>query len=514
MAAMFRRMGRKTAKVAAVGGGAVGTWAMINAFINDDLDDIPYAFRRRLSYPWYPALEERKKVVVLGSGWGAISLIKKLDPKLYDVTVASPRPFFFYTPLLCSSTTGIVSPGSIIEPIRDVNRSVRYLNVSCQDVDLQAKKVHCTGHHSDIKLSLDYDHLVVAVGAQPNTFGIPGVEKNAMFLKEMEHGRAVRQKLLNNIEQADAALAAGNVEEMKRLLSVVVVGGGPTGVEFCGELSDFINNDLSKQYPKLAGHFKVTLVEALPCLLSMFKKEVGQHVEGHLAQQGVDVRLNAMVKEAQSDSVSLKLKDGSMQTIDYGMLVWVAGVGMRPFTKSLCDKIGKEAGQTDRRGLLVDECLRVKGTPAGEVFAMGDCAVSGKPPTAQVAAQQGKYLGRMFRKGNESQISDAHGTPFKYMHMGSMAYIGEAKAAAEIQPAGVLRLGNGKMSDYAFWRSLYGETDDVRVVGLPGFAIWRFTYFAKMYSMRGQYAVGMDWARAALFGRPAASSAQGTVLES
>ncbi|CAK0811576.1 unnamed protein product, partial [Prorocentrum cordatum] len=104
----------------------------------------------------------------------------------------------------------------------------------------------------------------------------------------------------------------------------------------------------------------------------------------HLANQGVDIKLSAMVKEVDESHVSLKVKDdGSIQKMDYGLLVWVAGVGMRPFTRSMCEKIGKENGQTDRRGLLVDECLRVKGTRPGEVFAIGDCAVSGKPPTAQ-----------------------------------------------------------------------------------------------------------------------------------
>mmetsp|Transcript_1569 Transcript_1569/g.2684 ORF Transcript_1569/g.2684 Transcript_1569/m.2684 type:complete len:510 (+) Transcript_1569:67-1596(+) len=505
---MAKQIARRAAKATAVGGGIFGGYRLIDTFLNDNMDDISYTLKGY--FRGAPA--ERKKVVVLGSGWGASSFVKKLDPSLYDVTVASPRPFFFYTPLLCGSTTGLVNPGSIIEPIRDLNRGVQYLNVNCHDVDLTSKKVHCkSASDPNLEVTLDYDHLLVSVGAQPNTFGIKGIDEYAMFLKEVEHGRAVRQKLLNNIEKADVALAAGNVEEMKKLLHVVVVGGGPTGVEFCGELCDFINKDLSKQYPRLADHFKVTLVEALPGLLVMFKKEIAQHVQEHLVNQGVEMRLNAMVKEAEADKVHLKLKDGSIQTLDYGTLLWVGGVTMRPFTRELCNKIGKEKGQTDRRGLVVDECLRVKGTPLGEVFAVGDCAISGKPPTAQVAAQQGKYLGRMFRRGEEETIASESAAPFVFKDKGKMAYIGEAKAAAEVQPAGVLRLGKGKMSDYAFWRSLYGDAEDVKFLGLTGFAIWRYTYFSTMFSGRNQLAVTMDWSRAALFGRPASSSAQGTV---
>merc|ERR1719267_443739 len=105
---------------------------------------------------------------------------------------------------------------------------------------------------------------------------------------------------------------------------------------------------------------------------------------------------------------------------------------MRPFTKAMCESIGKENGQTDRRGLLVDEQLRVKGTKPGEVFAIGDCAVSGKPATAQVAYQQGKYLGRMFRLGNQHAISDPTAPGFTYVHQGTMAYIGQGEGAAEL----------------------------------------------------------------------------------
>merc|ERR1719262_791931 len=155
-----------------------------------------------------------------------------------------------------------------------------------------------------------------------------------------------------------------------------------------------------------------------------------------------------MVKEVDPETVHLKVKDGSIQKMEYGMLVWVAGVGMRPFTRSMCEKIGKENGQTDRRGLLVDECLRVKGTRPGEVFAIGDCAVSGKPPTAQVAYQQGKYLGRVFRLGQQHLISDPEAPKFEYNHQGTMAYIGQggcsstsASASRARGPARSSRLG-------------------------------------------------------------------------
>jgi NADH:ubiquinone reductase (non-electrogenic) len=335
------------------------------------------------------------------------------------------------------------------------------------------------------------------------------VQEHAHFLKELEHGRALRKHLLNRFEEADVAMALGDVAGAKRLLSIVIVGGGPTGVEFCGELCDFISKDVADKFPTLKEHVQVTLVEALPGLLTMFQKAVGQHVQEHLTRLGVSVRLNAMVKQATKDTVQLKNKDGSKEILDFGTLVWVAGVGMRPFTRSLCEKVGAEA-QSDRRGLLVDESLRVKGTQLGEVFAIGDCAVSGNAPTAQVAAQQGKHLGRMFREGAEHQITSEAAPAFKYNHQGTMAYTGDGQAVTELYPDGLIKLGQSSITDHIWWRSLYGDVDHLRVMGKAGFAVWRSTYFSKMYSNRGRWAVASDWMRISLFGRPAASSAQGT----
>lgn len=498
---MIAKVVRKVKIVGGLGIVGYGTARLSNMFINDDLDDISYYATRR----FYPAPQTPKKVVVLGSGWGAMSLVQKLDPKEYAVTVVSPRPFFFYTPLLVGSTTGAVSPGSIIEPLRDSAPAVDYLRTACKDVDLDNRKVFC-----DDDVTLEYDHLVISVGAQPNTFGIPGVDVYGRFLKEVEHGRQVRKELLNIVAEADVAHAAGKIDKVKQMLNFVVVGGGPTGVEFCGELSDYISQDLKKFYPKIADHFKVTLVEALPGLLTMFDKRVGQYVQDHLTKQGVDVQLNAMVKEVEPEKVHLKMKSGDINSMDYGILVWVAGVGMRPFTRALCEKIGKEKGQTDRRGLLVDECLRVKGTVPGEVFAIGDCAISGKAPTAQVAYQQGKYLGRMFRKGKAHLINDPAAAPFQYNHQGSMAYIGKGEGAAELDPDSLLKLGRGKVTDHFFWRSLYGDEKELRLMGAMGFALWRYVYFNKLLSGGTRMGVASDWLRTGFFGRPTASSSQGT----
>merc|ERR1712224_98150 len=117
----------------------------------------------------------------------------------------------------------------------------------------------------------------------------------------------------------------------------------------------------------------------------------------------------------------------------------------------------------------------------------------------------------MFRRGNESTMSASDAEPFNFRDKGKMAFVGNASAVTEIQPANVLRLKKGKMSNYAYWKALYGDEDDVRITGFAGFAIWRYTYFSSMFGYRNQFNVLMDWSRAAMFGRPAASSAQGTI---
>jgi len=131
---------------------------------------------------------------------------------------------------------------------------------------------------------------------------------------------------------------------------------------------------------------------------------------------------------------------------------------------------------------------------------------------AQVAYQQGKYLGRMFRFGAEQWIADSDAPAFKYNHQGTMAYVGDGKAVAEIDPNSMVKLGRSPITNHFFWRSLYGDQDQLRLMGPAGFALWRSVYFSKLVSVRTRWCVASDWLRTALFGRPVSSSAQGTLL--
>eukprot|EP00747_Dinoflagellata_sp_TGD_P167395 gnl/TRDRNA2_/TRDRNA2_191745_c0_seq1.p1 gnl/TRDRNA2_/TRDRNA2_191745_c0~~gnl/TRDRNA2_/TRDRNA2_191745_c0_seq1.p1 ORF type:complete len:571 (-),score=91.74 gnl/TRDRNA2_/TRDRNA2_191745_c0_seq1:271-1983(-) len=486
-------------------GGVLGAAHIVDLAVNDDIDDLtslPRMMKNRVTGP----KANRKKVVVLGSGWGALSFVRKLDPMVYDVTLISPRNYFFYTPLLAGVSTSTVKSHSVLEPVRQTAPLPHgnFLKGECTGIDPAAKTLKCEGSGSAV--DIPYDHLIISVGTQPNTFGIPGVQENAMFLKELDHGLAVRQKILERLEEAEFARLEGDEAKVKRLLSVVVVGGGPTGVEFCAELADFVAVDVKRSFPKVAGELQVTLVEALPNLLNMFKDSVGTHVKSHLTSVGVKVLTGTMVKQVDT-TVKLQQKDGEASELDYGVLVWVAGVGARPISK----EIGAAFGQSNPRGIEVDECLRVKGSKDNDVFAIGDCAVSGYPLTAQVASQQGKYLGRAFR-----DQSAAHTEPFSYNHQGTMAYVGKGEAVAVLTAPQLPKIGNG------FWRSLAECPDDAMkpehqhkasapaknewsFAGMFGFGIWRGVYFAKLFSYKNRFNVGTDWLRAFFFGRTVAT---------
>mmetsp|Transcript_13106 Transcript_13106/g.19613 ORF Transcript_13106/g.19613 Transcript_13106/m.19613 type:complete len:495 (+) Transcript_13106:56-1540(+) len=462
-------------------------------YVNDDLDELfPKAlFKTRVE------VKEKEKLVVLGSGWGSMSLLRKIDLDQYDLTLVSPRPYFFYTPLLAGSATGTVSQENICESVRkslirtDTGGDARYVQAHCTGVDLKTKTVSCRLSEGET-MTLPYDKLVVAVGADHATYGIKGVKEHAYPLKEVEHAVAIRAKLLSLIERASTIKTlkgeAGNAE-IDKLLHFVVVGGGPTGTELCGEMSDFINTDIKKAFPEIAGRIKITMLEGLPRILSMFDEKLAEYAKSHLLERKIDIRTNVFVTSVTPSMASLKMKSGETDSIEYGMLVWAAGITSRNLTKDLVKSIGAAKGQTSRRGLVVDEHLRVVG--AEDVYAIGDCAVSGFPPTAQVASQQGKYLGRALNGVNtENEAS----VGFRYRDKGKMAYIGGGEGIVEV------KLSNRPPRiDYDFWRSIHAR--EPRVTGTPGFVVWRSVYFSMLLSARNRVYIGMDWVRAFMFGR-------------
>ncbi|KAL2017126.1 hypothetical protein VTK56DRAFT_2548 [Thermocarpiscus australiensis] len=461
----------------------------------------------------------KKTLVILGTGWGSVSLLKRLDTENYNVIVISPRNYFLFTPLLPSCTTGTIEHRSIMEPVRTILRQkrahVKFYEAEASSIDPERKVVRIFDNseiRGDItETEIPYDMLVIGVGAENATFGIPGVREHSCFLKEIGDAQKIRKRIMDCVETA--AFKDQSPEEIDRLLHFVVVGGGPTGVEFAGELQDFFEEDIKKLVPEISDRFRVTLIEALPSVLPSFSKQLIEYTERTFKEEKINVHTKTMVKKVTDKTVEADVTrpDGTKETIvfPYGLLVWATGNAVRPVIKDLMSKI--PAQKNSRRGLAVNEYLVVQGTR--DIWAVGDCAVAGYAPTAQVASQEGNFLARLFNNmakteqleekirqlssslnlepGNSAEISRQIEEyerqlrrikdikPFHYSHQGSLAYIGSEKAVADVT-----------------WFN-----GNVAAAGSLTFLFWRSAYISMCFSMRNRLLVINDWLKSKVFGR-------------
>ncbi|XP_058220168.1 external alternative NAD(P)H-ubiquinone oxidoreductase B3, mitochondrial-like [Rhododendron vialii] len=323
-----------------------------------------------------PVDHKKKRVVVLGTGWAGTSFLKNLKDPSYEVQVVSPRNYFAFTPLLPSVTCGTVEARSIVEPVRNIVKKkgldVKFREAECLQIDAVNKKVYCRSNPDnnlggEQNFTVDYDYLVIAMGARSNTFNTPGVEENCHFLKEVEDAQKIRRTVIDCFEKA--TLPSISEEERKKILHFVIVGGGPTGVEFAAELHDFVTEDLAKLYPTAKDDVKITLLEAADHILNMFDKRITAFAEEKFQRDGIDLKTGSMVVKVTDSEISTKERaTGENQSIPYGMVVWSTGIGTRPVVMDFM----KQIGQGNRRALATDEWLRVEG--CDNIYALGDCA--------------------------------------------------------------------------------------------------------------------------------------------
>ncbi|XP_039020120.1 internal alternative NAD(P)H-ubiquinone oxidoreductase A1, mitochondrial-like [Hibiscus syriacus] len=444
----------------------------------------------------YPGLEatkpgEKPRVVVLGTGWAACRFLKGLDTRIYDVVCISPRNHMVFTPLLASTCVGTLEFRSVSEPVSRIQSALAtspnsyFYLASCISLDTTNHEVYCEAMSNGglpqepYQFKVAYDKLVIAAGAEPLTFGIKGVKENAYFLREVNHAQEIRKKLLLNLMHSENPGLPE--EEKKRLLHFVIIGGGPTGVEFSGELSDFIGRDVHERYSHVKDYIKVTLIEANE-ILSSFDVRLRQYATNHLKKSGVHL-MRGVVKEVHPKKIILS--DGT--DVPYGLLVWSTGVGPSEFIKAL--NLPKSPG--GRIG--VDQWLRVPSVE--DVFALGDCAgfleQTGKPvlpALAQVAERQGKYLVDVFNRiGNQdggrafSAEDMSLVDPFVYKHLGSMASVGRYKALVDLR-----------------------QSKDAQGISLAGFVswfVWRSAYLTRVICWRNRFYVAVNWATTLVFGR-------------
>jgi hypothetical protein len=254
--------------------------AVDDYLMHSNIRSVPWSKRYKQPIEKEETPSKREQVVVLGTGWGSHALLKTIDSTKYDVKVISPRNYFAFTPMLAASAVGTVEFRSLCEPIRNVNPLADYFEASAEKIDFLNKTINCLsikceGTACDItRFKVNYDYLIISVGATVNTFGIKGVREHCQFLKQVEDAANLRKAIANSFERANIPYLKEN--EIRNALSFVIVGAGPTGVEFTSELRDWVENEGRKYYPHLLKYVKITLIEAGHSVLPIFDETLQQ----------------------------------------------------------------------------------------------------------------------------------------------------------------------------------------------------------------------------------------------
>ncbi|MEM6641757.1 MAG: NAD(P)/FAD-dependent oxidoreductase [Bacteroidota bacterium] len=360
------------------------------------------------------------RIVIIGGGFGGLMLAKGLKNAKAQVVMLDRNNFHTFQPLLYQVATAGLEPDSIAGPLRkSLSKQSNYYfrMVKVEKVNIEDQKVVTPIGE------LKYDYLVIANGATTNYFGQEGLRARVLPLKRVVHALDLRSHILQMFEQ----IVLTDSEEVKqKLFTMVVVGGGPTGVEVAGSLSELKNHILPKDFPDLDfKRMNVTLIEGSDRLLNGMSEKSGKNALKYLKEMGVNVVLNTQVKGYENSIVDLGDKKLASETV-----VWAAGVQGRILGGIAGEKVFKSR-------IKVDEYSRVEGR--AEVFAIGDVALmqsdkypQGHPMLAPVAMQQGKHLA----KNLISRLNNKEMKPFNYVDKGSMATIGRNKAVVDM-PGGL-----------------------------------------------------------------------------
>jgi NADH dehydrogenase len=371
------------------------------------------------------AEKKRPHVVIIGGGFGGLYAARKLGNSPFDVTIIDKRNFHLFQPLLYQVATGELSPGDIASPIRAVlNRypNIRVLKGEARDIDVHKKCVYLNNE------TLAYDYLIVATGATHFYFGHDEWADYAPGLKTIEDALQLRSYIFNQFELAELT---DDPKLRESLLTFVIVGAGPTGVEMSGAIAELAYSTLKKDFKNFnPEETKVILLEAGPRILPPYDEKLSEKAANGLRKLGVTVRINTRVVDIKPGIVEVETPEGK-ETISAKTVIWAAGVRASEFGKVVAEKTG---AKTDRNGrIFVNEFLQVPGCP--EVFVIGDLAVveqDGKtlPGIAPVAMQEGKYVAQYLKK----LAAGKKVKPFRYFDKGQLAVIGRNRAVAQIGP--------------------------------------------------------------------------------
>ncbi len=410
-------------------------------------------------------------VVIVGGGFGGLHAALSLGDAPVKVTLIDKRNFHLFQPLLYQVATGGLSPAEISSPLRSIlnkQQNTTVLMGEVQDVDPQQQKIFLN------KGEINYDTLIVATGVSHHYFGNEQWAPTAPGLKTVEDALEMRRRIFMAFEAAEKE---HDVEKRRAWLTFVIVGGGPTGVELAGAISELAYSTLKRDFRNInTAETRIVLVEGMDRVLPPYSPDLSAKAEESLARLGVEVQTKALVTNIEDNIVTVRQGE-EIQKIEARTVLWAAGVKASVMGGILAEHTG---AQLDRVGrVMVEQDLSIKGYP--QIFVLGDLANFTKPDgkplagVAPVATQEGKYVADLIVKRLEGKTSPA----FEYDDAGSLSVIGRHSAVADF--------GKFKLSGFFAWLiwvfvHIYYliEFDNKLVV----FIQWTWSYFTRKRGAR------------------------------
>lgn len=417
-------------------------------------------------------VKNKKKIVILGSGFAAVECAKKLekefgnDPEIELVMIGEDN-FLLFTPMLPQVASGMIETRHIVFPIRTICKKTKFYEGRIKNIDPYGKLVTIWGTGDKRSISIHYDFLIVALGSETNFFGMADVEKNAYTMKTLNDAVMLRNRIIDMLEQAENET---NPILRKSFLNFVVVGGGFAGIETAGELMDLLL-DVRKYYPSIQkDDLKVIVLEAMGEILPGFNKKLASFAKQKLKERGIDIQLKKAVTSFDGNEVTIKTLDetpkdsidqSEINSIITKTLIWTAGI-------TPVNTIKRSMFKTEKGKIIINNFLEVPKFPG--VFAIGDCAlfidpITNRPfpPTAQIAEAQAK----MAAKNLISLIKNYEKEEFVYHSKGQLAIIGKRTGIATF-------LG-------------------INISGFLAWLIWRNVYLSKIPTFDKKTRVFLDW---------------------
>jgi NADH dehydrogenase len=387
-----------------------------------------------MSQPNVQRTERRHRVVVIGGGFGGLLATKHLARAPVELTLIDRRNFHLFQPLTYQVATGALSPAEVCFPLRAIfkrRRNVRVLLAEVTEVELGERRLRLEPGAGDSgPIKIDYDTLIAAGGSHYSYFGHDEWQAEAPEVKSLESALAVRARLLSAFEAAEIAPEQAHREG---LLTFVVVGAGPTGVEMAGQIAELARDTLRSDFRSIdPRECRVLLVELADRVLTAFPPSLSRAAGRSLEHLGVTPLLGHTVVGIDEDSVTIQAKDGSPERIPARVVIWAAGVAASELATELAGQCGADVDRAGR--MTVEPDLTLPGHP--EVFAIGDMvrvkgadgSLQDLPGVAPVAMQEGRYAAKVIR----ARLRGRKRGPFRYRDKGNLATIGRARAVADL----------------------------------------------------------------------------------